>query len=325
MQYLFRSFDRGDNWERISPDLTYNNPDEQGDISFATITTISESPLRFGLIFVGTDDGKIHVTRDGGHHWNEIMKGLPYKKWVSRLVASAYDESTVYLSMNGKRDNDFTDYLYRSTDYGRTWTDISANLPGGPINVIREDPGRSDMLYVGTDLGVYVSMDSGLTWQVLATGFPTTFVHDLAVHPRDNLLVAATHGRGMWILDVKYMQKCTPEVMDETVFLFDPEPVTLPSPRRWWEPKPAAEFVFYTHREDTAYVTVSDSAGNTVMKDEKPVRAGLNKFEWNVEIQDKAGAEGETPYATPGTYTVSLSVGGAIREKPLEIRKSGRE
>jgi len=205
MQHLFCSLDRGDTWERISPDLTYNNPQEQGElpyaISFQTITSISESPLKFGLIYVGTDDGKIHVTQDGGKNWTEIMKGLPSKKHVSRVVASAYDEGTVYLSLNGKRDDDFADYLYKSTDYGRNWVDISGNIPCGPINVVKEDPKNPKVLYVGTDLGVYVTVDGGKSWHVLANNIPTTFVHDLVVHPRDNVLVAATHGRGMYVID----------------------------------------------------------------------------------------------------------------------------
>jgi len=205
MQYLFRSLDKGDTWERISPDLTYNNPDEQGKLHYAipfqTITSISESPLKFGLIYVGTDDGKVHLTRDGGHNWTEIMKGLPSKKHVSRVVASAFDEATVYLSLNGKRDDDFADYLYKSIDYGQTWTDISNNIPCGPINVVIEDPKNENVLYVGTDLGVYVTIDGGKSWHVLANNIPTTFVHDLAVHPRDNVLVAATHGRGMYVID----------------------------------------------------------------------------------------------------------------------------
>jgi len=206
-QYLLKSVDYGESWQKISPDLTYNDPDERDDISFATITTISESPLKFGLIYVGTDDGKVQVTRDEGRTWQEVMTGLPYKKWVSRIISSAYSEGTVYITLNGKRENDFQDYIFRSTDYGETWVDISANIPGGPVNVIREDPKKRDVLYIGTDLGVYVSVNSGSDWQVLGSGLPITFVHDLIVHPRDNILVIATHGRGMWTIeDIKAIQ-----------------------------------------------------------------------------------------------------------------------
>ena len=206
-QFLHRTLDRGTTWETISPDLTAFNPEQQDDVSFAAISVISESPLKFGLLYVGTDDGKVQVTRDHGNHWTEIGSGLPFNKHVSRVIASAYDEGTVYLSLNGKRDDDFAAYLYKSTDYGETWIDISSNIPCGPINVIREDPKNADVLYVGTDLSVYVSTDGGKNWHVLGSGLPTTFVHDLVVHPRDSILVAATHGRGIYILDVSSVQK----------------------------------------------------------------------------------------------------------------------
>ncbi len=207
MQYLYRSVNRGDSWDVISPDLTYNDPEKQGDISYATITTISESPLKYGLVYVGTDDGKVHVTKNGGVNWNEIMNGLPYKKWVSRVASSAFDECTVYMTQNGKRDNDFAAYVWMSTDCGSSWADISEGIPCGPVNVIKEDPVNPNILYVGSDLGVYVSLDKGTTWDVLAAGLPTTFVHDLVVHPRDHLLVAATHGRGIYVLDVLPIRK----------------------------------------------------------------------------------------------------------------------
>lgn len=202
MQYLFRSRDRGDTFERISPDLTYNIKSEMGDIPYQTLYSISESPLKFGLIYVGTDDGKVHVTKDGGKTWKEIMKGLPYRKWVSRIVASAFDMGTVYMTQNGKRDDDFAAYVWKSTDFGENWVDISGNIPLGPVNVIREHPTNRNVLYVGTDIGVYVTTDGGKTWEVLGGNLPSTFVADLIIHPRDSILVIATHGRGMWAMDV---------------------------------------------------------------------------------------------------------------------------
>ena len=207
MQYLFRSRDRGDSWERISKDLTYNNKSELGDIPYQTVFSISESPLKFGLIYVGTDDGKVHVTMDSGKTWMEIIKGLPYQKWVSELVASAYDLSTVYMTQNGKRDDDFAAYVWKSTDYGKTWVDISGNIPLGPVNVIKEDPVNKDILYVGTDIGVYVTTDGGKTWNILGGNLPSTFVQDLIIHPRDNIIVIATHGRGMWAMDANPVNK----------------------------------------------------------------------------------------------------------------------
>lgn len=201
MQYVFRSLDRGDTWERISPDLTYFNPAETGDIPYHTITSISESPLKYGLIYVGTDCGRASVTRDGGKNWKEITEGLPYQKWVSRLVASQHELGTVYLTQQGRFDDDFVPYVWMSRDYGKTWIDISKGIPLGPVNVIREDPIDKNILYLGTDLGVYVSKDRGKTWNVLGGNLPSTYVHDLIIHPRNNMIVIATHGRGMWVLD----------------------------------------------------------------------------------------------------------------------------
>ena len=201
MQFLFRSLDRGDTWEKISPDLTYNTAAEMGDIPYHTLFAISESPLKYGLIYAGTDDGRVWVTKDGGKAWQEVTAGLPNQKWVSRLVASQYDLATVYLTQNGKRDDDVAPYVWTSRDFGKTWVDISKGIPLGPVNVIREDPVEANILYVGTDQGVYVTTDGAKTWQVLGANLPSTYVHDLIIHPRDNVIVIATHGRGMWALD----------------------------------------------------------------------------------------------------------------------------
>ena len=203
MQSLFRSYNRGDIWEKVSPDLTYNTAAEMGDIPYHTLFVISESPLRAGLIYVGTDDGKVQITRDGGRTWSEIMAGLPYQKWVSRIVASAFDLGTVYMTQNGKRDDDFTPYVWKSTDFGKTWASIAANIPFGPVNVIREDPVDRNILYVGTDGAVFVTKDGGKTWSVLGGNLPMAYVHDLIIHPRENVIVIATHGRGMWAIDAE--------------------------------------------------------------------------------------------------------------------------
>jgi photosystem II stability/assembly factor-like uncharacterized protein len=206
MQFVFRSMYRGETWERISPDLTSNDKNTMGDIPYHTLYALSESPKKFGVIYAGTDDGRAHVTKDGGRTWTEIGRGLVPGKWVSRIVASQYDEGTVYLTQNGKRDDDFAPYVWKSTDYGATWTSIVANIPLGPANVIREDPTNARILYVGTDVGVYVTHDGGASWVVLGAGLPTVYVHDLIVHPRDKVIVIATHGRGMWVIDAVPVQ-----------------------------------------------------------------------------------------------------------------------
>jgi photosystem II stability/assembly factor-like uncharacterized protein len=204
-QYLFRSMNRGETWERISGDLSYNNPGQQGQwpyaIPFATITAVDESPFKFGLLYAGTDDGRVWMTRTSGDSWAEITAGLPFNKHVWKIVASKYDPATVYVTLVGRHDDDFNPYIYKSADYGKTWVSIAGNIPGGPVNVVREDPKVKGILYAGTDTGVYVSRDGGATWDVLGGNLPTSYVWDLAIHPRDNALVIATNGRGMWMID----------------------------------------------------------------------------------------------------------------------------
>jgi photosystem II stability/assembly factor-like uncharacterized protein len=200
MQFVLMSKDKGDTWEFISPDLSYNDPTKRGDINYQTISVLDESPLRFGLLYAGTDDGRVWRTKDGGKNWTEIRNGQVPQKFVSRIVASAYDIGTVYMTQTGRRDDDFQVYIWKSMDLGDTWQDISGNIPVGPVNVIREDPVNRNILYAGTDGGVFVSRDGGKKWDVLGN-LPYVYVHDLAIHPRDNILIIATHGRGIWVLD----------------------------------------------------------------------------------------------------------------------------
>ena len=200
MQYMMRSRDRGDTWEFISPDLSFNDPKKMGDISYQTISVFDESPLRFGLLYAGTDDGRIWRTKDGGKNWTEIRSGAVPLKFVSRLTASKYDIGTVYMTQSGRRDDDFQVYIWKSTDFGDTWQDISGNIPVGPVNTIREDPVNRNILYAGTDGAVFVSKDGGQRWEVVGN-LPFSYVHDIIIHPRDNMIVIATHGRGMWVMD----------------------------------------------------------------------------------------------------------------------------
>ncbi len=206
MQYLFMSRDQGNTWKQISPDLTYNDPNKSGDIQYQTLFSVSESPLKFGLIYAGTDDGRLHMTRDGGAAWSELTGKLVPNRWISRVVASQYKQGRVYVTQNGKRDDDFQVYIWKSEDYGATFKDISGNIPLGPVNVIREDPFNQNILYAGTDMAVYVSTNGGTSWEVLGD-LPTVYVHDLIIHPRDNILVIATHGRGMWAIDANAVNK----------------------------------------------------------------------------------------------------------------------
>ncbi|MFC1564716.1 WD40/YVTN/BNR-like repeat-containing protein, partial [candidate division KSB1 bacterium] len=199
---LLKSTDRGDNWTAISPDLAYEGKGQWEKVPFGTITMISESPLQKGLLFAGTEGGSIYITRDDGENLNEISAGLP-EKWVSRIIASKYDPRIVYSSFTGYREDDFGKYLFMSEDQGETWSPISGNLPPESINVITEDPEYDQILYVGTDLGVYVTLDRGKKWYSLCCNLPTTPVHDMTVHPRDLELIIGTHGRSVFVIDIK--------------------------------------------------------------------------------------------------------------------------
>jgi photosystem II stability/assembly factor-like uncharacterized protein len=205
-QYVFRSRDRGASWDRISPDLTDNDPTRMlkrssSEIPYQTIVALAESARKPGLLYAGTDDGHLHVTMDDGKRWSEITAALRSRKWISRVVPSQHAESTVYVAQRGREDDDFTPYLYKSVDYGGTFTSIVNNLPAGSVNVIREDPNDPNTLYVGTDFGAFISVDGGRQWQVLGGNLPSVQVSDLQYQTRDRMIVISTYGRGMWALD----------------------------------------------------------------------------------------------------------------------------
>jgi len=236
-QHLFRSMDRGDNWMIISPDLTTNDPNKNkpsggitventGAETHCTIITISESPKTPGLIWIGTDDGNVQITRNGGVTWTNVrtgVPGVPAGLWVSRIEASHFDEATCYLTFDGHRSDNFKPYVFKTTDYGKTWTSIANDLPDGqPVYVIREDLKNKNLLFVGTEFGVFFSINGGKNWTDLKLNAPTMAFHDLLIHPRDNDLIAATHGRGIWILDdISALQRADDSVLPGDAFLFE--------------------------------------------------------------------------------------------------------
>jgi photosystem II stability/assembly factor-like uncharacterized protein len=206
-QSVFKSTTRGDKWEIMSPDLTKNDPKEMllknsTAIPYQTIVALAESPKKAGLMYVGSDDGRLHTTIDSGKEWTELTNKLPVRKWFSGLVPSKYAEDAIYVTQRGREDDDFTAYIYKSTDFGKTFTSIVNNIPAGPVNVIREHPTNPNILFVGTDFGVYVSTSGGAKWEVLGGNLPSTQVSDLQYHPVDQVLVISTYGRGMFALDV---------------------------------------------------------------------------------------------------------------------------
>jgi photosystem II stability/assembly factor-like uncharacterized protein len=195
---LFKSTDRGDHWTCISPDLTAPEPGGRGR---GAILALSESPLRTGLLYAAAGRGIIHVTQDDGTSWASASKGLPPKR-PTCIVASRHDVSTAYMALSGKGEDDFQAYLYRSRDRGKTWRPISAGLPAEALNAVAEDPRHSEVLYVGTDRGVYATLDAGRSWVSLCGDLPTVSVADLIAHPREPHLIVATHGLSVFVLDI---------------------------------------------------------------------------------------------------------------------------
>jgi photosystem II stability/assembly factor-like uncharacterized protein len=230
---VVKSVNRGETWSEISPDLTTNDPAKMpdgkggdGNIQYCTITTFDESPLIPGLLWVGTDDGNVQVTRNDGANWtkvNDKITGNP-GYWVSRVAASNADPGTAYVSYTGLRQDDFRPFLYKTTDYGQTWTSIAGNLPNEPINVVREGNKNPNLLFVGTEFTVHVSIDGGKSWNRMKGNMPTQPVHDLKVHPRENDLIVATHGRGIFIADISPLEELTSDVFGKDASLFSIEP-----------------------------------------------------------------------------------------------------
>lgn len=326
MNYVFRSTDRGDTWMRISPDLSDNDVDRLGDIQFQTITALAESPIRQGLLYAGTDDGHVWVMQGPDSEWTEITSGMHPARFTSEIVASQYDESTVYVTQNGRRSDDFAPYVWRSDDYGQNWVSLSANVPTGPANIIREDPKNENILYLGTDVGVYVSIDRGDTWMPAAHELPSTFVHDLVIHPRKDLMVAATHGQGMLALDVRQIQKLTPSIMTSAVYMLEAEAGFLSTQSRAFGGQPQSAWIHVWLGDDSVRVIeVHDSDGEVVARLGVGGFRGLHEVEWDLErklVPEAEQAEGffrRRDYVPAGNYTAVLQVNGVEHSTALAV------
>ena len=207
LQYVLKTTDQGKTWQKISDDLSQNDKNKIGAlpyrINYQAITAITESPLVKGLIYAGTDDGKIHfTTTEGKGKWTDISKGILADAAISSIEPSKFEAATVYVTVSDRREDNITTFVYKSSDYGRNWTPLNANLPNSSVNVIKEDPFNKEVLYIGTDMGIYISKDGGKNWLALNANLPSSVsVQDLFVHPITKQLVVATYGRGVWILD----------------------------------------------------------------------------------------------------------------------------
>lgn len=339
---LFRSLNRGDAWQEISPDLTLNDPVKiagRGNIQYCSITTVSESLIISGIIWAGTDDGKVHLTKDGGANWVELTEnvaggGAPRDYWVSRVFASHHEEGTAYVAKTGYRRDDFQPFLYKTTDFGATWTSISGNLPPEPINVIFEDRKNPNLLFVGTEMSVYVSIDGGRRWVCMKNNIPTNAVHDLLIHPRENDLVVATHGRGIFISDISPLQELNGKVFSEDVYLFEVEPKkqrvmrrsqSLSGHRHFTTPnEPYGFLIYYYLKNDVptdASITITDPYGEEINTLKGTAKAGVHKVVWNMRhkpTEEELEQRRLSPFrfrdpagklVIPGEYVVVLKVG----------------
>ena len=359
-QVLIRSMDRGDHWQEISPDLSTNDASkmvgrENGGIPWFAITTISESPVTPGIVWVGTSDGKVQVSRNNGTTWTDLTEKLagvggPEECYVTRVFASHFKESTAYVTKSGFRNDDFRPFVFKTTDYGDTWTSLAGNLSDSPANVVFEDGKNPGLLFLGTDTGVFVSIDGGGKWVKMNNNIPNVPVHDLLVHPRENDLVVATYGRGLFVADITPLQDMSGKVLAEEVHLFDPEPKTqrvtrdfgaedyLFGDRHLLTPnEPNGIVVNYYLKaaaKAKAKITVTDPFGTEWAGLEGPAEAGINRVIWDMKRQITKAEENKAAFersrdvfarwAPPGEYIVILEVGSQkFTRKTRIIKRTG--
>ena len=340
---LFKSFNRGDDWLEVSKDLTTANPERiAGNVPHCTITTIAESRKDKKRLMVGTDDGKVQVTVDGGETWIDVTRNFPFQPtnwWCSRVAFSHDDRDTAYATFTGYREDDFRPFVFKTTDSGETWESIAGNLPQGPVNVIKQDPVNATTLYVGTEFGVFVSLDDGKTWRGLQKGLPRVSVQDLLVHPRDADLVIGTHGRGIYVLDnITPFQEFDNEKREES---------RLYPVRDWTRPSGGSSSMFAGDRkrlaaspqagvaiwyqlgeaveEDDFELIVRDSKGKEIASLSGSRDPGLHRVYFPQPRQSSRGGRGGGrrrggSSARVGDYTVEMKVGEQTTEQSFEIK-----
>ena len=285
---LHRSFNQGNDWEAISPDLTKGG--KKGNVAFGTLTTFSESPFQFGMLYTGSDDGQIQGTQNGGARWELLSNKLPQNLWVSRVVASSHKKNRVYATLNGYRNDDFTPYVYVSENAGESWKAIAANLPAAPVNVIVEDPVKENILFVGTDRGVYVSFDQGVSWEAFEKGLTTVAVHDLKIQPKAKHLLVGTHGRSIYKASIAALQERDPK---QTLQLFVPE--KMKHSKKWGSRKaswsewnhPNFEFQLFTAAATPYVLTIKSNDGISVYQSQGSLERGFSSLSYSLTYGKK--------------------------------------
>ena len=335
-EFLHRSMNQGETWERISGDLT--NGTKEGNVAFGTLTTISESKFQFGLLYTGSDDGKIHVSKDGGASWQLISGNLPQNLWVSRVAASSHKKERVYATLNGYRNDIFESYAFVSDDFGTTWTSISNGLTQA-VNVIVEDSANENILYVGTDNGMFISLDKGATWQDFSNGMPKVAVHDVVIQTKAKELIVGTHGRSIYKMDISKVQELTKDVLAKNLHLFKVNDRTK-SDRwgtqsyAWGKPsEPSQTIWFYANADGIVNVSIANEAGLVVQTQKVGAKKGLNSFNFdysmtknvadnwnkkdkNIKIKE---AENKKFYLPIGKFKLTISKDKISESKSFEI------
>ncbi len=342
---VHRSFNQGDDFKEISGDLT--NGGIKGDVAYGTITSIEESKLRFGLLYVGTDDGNIHVSKDGGNNWTKISDNLPQRMWITRVFPSLHDEATVFAALNGYRWDDFSTMIYKSIDYGTTWTKIGTDLPDESVNVIKQDADNASLLYVGTDHGLYISLDGGSSFMSMQGGLPAVAVHDLVVQEREKDLLIGTHGRSIWSANIKELQLLQDSILQKDLYVFDMPKVKYrgnwgSSWSKWLEPTvPEVKLPLYLKNSGLVKVTIKTEEGLILQSFDYQSDKGLNypitdlsfdkklkdKYEKYLNSKRKDGdklieleaAKNDKFYMHKGTYDLTFSVNGQMKKGKLVI------
>lgn len=313
---VHRSFNQGDDFEAISGDLTTGG--KKGDVAFSTLTTIHESPLRFGLLYVGSDDGLAHVSRDAGNTWVKISDGLPDDMWVARIQASSHEENRVYVCLNGYRWDEFSSMVFMSNDNGRTWIKIARDLPLEPVNVIKEDPENEDILYVGTDHGLYVSLDRGNSFMLMNKELPAVAVHDVVIHERDKDMLVGTHGRSIYKANVKELQQLNEDMLANSIHAFKMDKIRYST--RWGNKRaswrdaftPETQIPIYTNSDCSAKVSIKDKNGIELKSFSVKLSKGLNYPSYDLSIDEEILAE----------YNKSLNKDLKKGAKKIEIEKA---
>ncbi|MCI2230008.1 glycosyl hydrolase [Polaribacter sp. MSW13] len=328
---LHRSLNKGDDWEEISGDLTQGG--KKGNVAYGTLTSISESPFQFGLIYTGSDDGYINISKNGGGSWTRISNNLPQNLWVSRVIASKFKKERVYATLNGYRFDDFTPYVYVSDDYGQTWKNIRNNIPTAAVNVIKEDSENENILYLGTDNGLYISFDKGASWQNFSKNLPNVAVHDLVIQPTAKDLIVATHGRSLYKTNVSALQEMTEEILEKPTHIFTISKIK--KSKRWgsswsqWRAAntPKIKIPFYTNESKKMTVDIfagkvkvssisvnADKGYNELMFDVSFSEKGKKAFQRaNKKAKIKAAQNGVF-YLPKGKYTVKIGDASEIIE-----------